>query len=329
MTDQTVAILDPLHPRIIDTIRDRLPAGWTLSIAAGGSPEQQKAAIAPADLAFVMAAPMPRPLLEAAGRLRFIQKLGAGVDRIDTGYCAERDIAVARLHAGNAIPVAEHTLLLILAACRQLPRLDRRTREGAWGKEEARGVNRQVHGKTVGLIGFGAIGRQVARLLSGFDADLAYFDPVRADAATETALGVRYLALDDLLARADIVSLHLPLLPETAGLLDAARLRSMKRGAILVNCARGGLVDEEALAEALAAGHLFAAAIDAFAQEPPAGNPLLAMDATVVTPHCAGATIDNFASIADRAVANARRFLAGEALPPGDVVVPSRVPAAS
>lgn len=324
MTHPRIAVIDPFHPRILETIRTALPEGWTLSVTEGPGEPQHAAAMADADMAFVMATPMPRSLLAAAPRLRFIQKLGAGVDRIDTAFCTERGIAVARLEAGNAIPVAEHTLLLMLAACRNLPRLDRQTREGRWEKERVRGENRHLHGMTVGLVGFGAIGRQVARLLAPFGVTLVYFDTRRAAPVDEAAFGARYAGLDDLIAMADIVSLHLPLMPETRNLLSAERLRAMKRGAILVNAARGGLVDETALAAALRDGHLQAAAIDAFAEEPPVGNPLLALDSTVVTPHCAGATIDNFAAIAERAVANARRILAGVPLPEGDTVVPPR-----
>jgi phosphoglycerate dehydrogenase-like enzyme len=215
-------------------------------------------------------------------------------------------------------------VMLMLAAYRRLPILDRDTRSGRWDKEACRGINRHLNGKTVGIVGFGAIGRTVARLLSGFGVDILYFDPIRAPAAVETELKAAYLDLDALLARADVVSLHLPLAKETANLIDARRIALMKPGALLVNCARGGLVDEAALVEALKAGHLFGAAIDAFAQEPPLGSPLLELEETVVTPHAAGATLDNFASIVRRAVENAKAYLAGQDLPPGDVVIAPR-----
>lgn len=321
MTQPIVGIIDPFHPRILQTIRDALPDGWSLRVTEGPTEPERAAALADADFAFVMATKMPRSLLAAAPRLRFIQKLGAGVDSIDTDYCRERGIGLARLHAGNAIPVAEHTVLLMLAACRNLPRLDAQTRAGRWDKEAVRGENLHLHGKTVGIVGFGAIGRQVARLLAGFGVDLVYYDPFRARPEDEAALNARYMDLDALLAASDVVTLHLPLMPETRGLIGAARLAAMKPGAILVNAARGGLVDEPALLAALQSGHLFGAALDAFSVEPPAGNPLLGLGNTVITPHCAGATIDNFASIAARAVANTQAVIAGSPLPPGDVVI--------
>jgi D-3-phosphoglycerate dehydrogenase len=228
---------------------------------------------------------------------------------------------LAKLAAGNAVPVAEHTVLLMLACYRRLPLVDRQTRAGQWGKEEARGLHRQLRGKRVGLVGFGAIGRELAGILSGFQTEVVYYDPMPAARDVETRLGVRALPLDELIATSDIVSLHLPLMPETAGLIDAARIRRMKRGAVLINAARGGLVDEDALAAALADGHLAGAGLDAFSKEPPVGNPLLASDATVVTPHMAGATIDNFGNIIERAVANAKAYLETGRLPEGDAVL--------
>jgi len=325
MPPVTLGLIDPFHPGIVAAIRAAVPSDWTLSVTTGPTEAERAEALAGADIAFVMATPMPRSLLERAPRLRFIQKLGAGTDRIDSAWCTEAGIGLARLQAGNSIPVAEHALLLMLAACRQLPKLDRATRDGEWDKEKVRGENRHLHGKTIGIVGFGAIGRQVARLLSGFGVNLVYFDPVRAPAGDEAELAADYRDLDALLGEADVVTLHLPLMPETANLLDEARLRRMKPGAILVNAARGGLVDEAALARALSDGHLFGAGIDAFAEEPPVGNPLLELPNTVVTPHCAGATIDNFAAVAARAVENSLRVLRGEPLPPADLVIAPRM----
>ena len=137
----------------------------------------------------------------------------------------------------------------------------------------------------------------------------------------EPSLGVTYADLDTLVREADIVSLHLPLMPQTKNIIDAKRIASMKKGAVLINCARGGLVDEAALTEALKAGRLLGAGIDAFSQEPPVGNPLLALDNTVVTPHLAGATLDNFANVVARSVDNAKAVLRGEPLPADDIAV--------
>jgi phosphoglycerate dehydrogenase-like enzyme len=330
MPEITVAVLDKFHSQIKAAIEAAVPGDWKLLFADENSLAARVAVLSDADIAFVMAAPMPKELLVEAKRLRFIQKLGAGVDRIDLDVCRKRGVSVARLHAGNSIPVAEHTILLMLATYRQLPQIDARTRAGVWSKEDARGKHRQLQHKTIGLVGFGAIGKEVAKRLRGFEVKILYYDPLRAPLEVEKSLGVTYAELDALVCASDIVSLHLPLLPQTAGIIDAIRIRAMNPGAVLINCARGGLVDEAALAEALKAGRLFGAGIDAFSTEPPVGSPLLALDNTVVTSHLAGATLDNFSGIVARAVANAKSVLRGDALPDTDVVVAPdrRVPVA-
>jgi phosphoglycerate dehydrogenase-like enzyme len=316
-----LAVLDLFHPQIRAAIETAIPSDWTARYVEENSLAARVALIRDADIVFVMAAPMPKELLTEARRLRLIQKLGAGLDKIDLDFCRERGIGVARLQAGNSIPVAEHTILLMLATYRQLPQLDRRTRAGNWSKEDARGTHRSLQHKTVGLVGFGAIGKEVAKRLRAFNVDILYYDPIRVAADVEPSLGVTYADLDTLVREADIVSLHLPLMPQTKNIIDAKRIASMKKGAVLINCARGGLVDETALTEALKAGRLLGAGIDAFSQEPPVGNPLLALDNTVVTPHLAGATLDNFANVVARSVDNAKAVLRGEPLPADDIAV--------
>jgi D-3-phosphoglycerate dehydrogenase len=328
MPGVTVAVLDTFHPQIKAAIEAAVPTEWTVRFVRENSFEARLTLIRDADIVFVMAAPISKEMLAEARRLRFIQKLGVGVDRIDLDFCRVQGIGVARLHAGNSIPVAEHTILLMLATYRQLPQIERRTRAGNWSKEDARGTHRSLQHKKVGLVGFGAIGKEVARRLRAFEVKLLYYDPMRAEAEVEQGLGVTYLDLDALVREADIVSLHLPLLPQTANIMNAQRIAAMKPGAVLINCARGGLVDEAALAEALKTERLFGAGIDAFAREPPVGSPLLELDNTVVTPHLAGATLDNFTTVVARSVANAKAVLRGEPLPTNDVAVaPGKMPA--
>jgi phosphoglycerate dehydrogenase-like enzyme len=321
MPEITLAVLDTFHPQIVAAIEAAVPTHWALRFTLENSMAARAGVLRDADIAFVMAAPIPKELLTEAKRLRFIQKLGAGVDRIDLEFCRSRGIGVARLQAGNSIPVAEHTILLMLAVYRQLPQIDARTRAGVWSKEDARGMHRQLLGKTVGLVGFGAVGKEMAKRLRGFDVKVLYYDPFRAGPTVEQDQGVTYTDLDELLRTADIVSLHLPLVPQTVGIINAERIAAMKPGAVLINCARGGLVDEAALAVALKDGHLYGAGIDAFATEPPLGNPLLELENTVVTSHLAGATLDNFAGLVARAVANAQAVLHGDALPESDIAV--------
>jgi phosphoglycerate dehydrogenase-like enzyme len=324
-----LAVLDLFHPQIKAAIKTAIPSDWTVEFIEENSLAARAALIRDSDIVFVMAAPMPKELLGEARHLRLIQKLGAGLDRIDLDFCRAQGIGVARLQAGNSVPVAEHTILLMLATYRQLPQIDRRTRAGTWNKEDARGTHQSLQHKKVGLVGFGAIGKEVAKRLRAFNVEILYYDPIRATAQVEQDFGVTYADLDSLLREADIVSLHLPLMAQTKNIIDAKRIAAMKPSAVLINCARGGLVDEAALADALKSGRLFGAGIDAFSQEPPVDNPLLALDNTVVTPHLAGATLDNFALVIARSVENARAVLRGEPLPADDEAVAPRKVTAS
>jgi len=320
-TDIQVAVLDVYPPPLRTLILEKLPPGWRCSFAEGYDDRHQHAVLADADVAFANWFGVNRQALEAAGRLRLIHKLGAGVDKIDQTACRDRGVRLARCAGGNAVPVAEHTIMLMLAALRRLPEVVARTRGGEWFKEEARVLQRQLAGRQVGLVGLGAIGQAVARRLAGFEVDTVYYDPVRLAAEHEAELSVTYRALEDLLRTSDIVSLHLPLTPATRGLLDAERIDRLKPGSVVVNCARGGLIDEQALVGALLSGRVLAAGLDTFGQEPPVGNPLLALPNTVVTAHVAGATFDNFGHMVDRAVRNTRAFLCGEDIPGPDFVL--------
>lgn len=316
-----LAFLDAVDPRIRDEIGSLLPPGWQLSCALSNSRQDRHAAAADADVAMIIGTGIDADLLADAPNLRFVQKLGAGVDNVDADACRRRNVGVGRLQAGNAHQVAEHTLLLMLAALRRLPYFDRRTRMGSWLRTEGRATQRQLAGKTVGIIGLGAIGREVARRLSGFDVDIVYYDIVRPDDDVEAALAVRFCTFEDLLACADVVSLHVPLTAETHNMLDARRIALLKPGATIVNCARGGLIDEAALHSALERNAVFAAGLDTFDVEPLMSSPLFARDDVVLTPHLAGATLENFVNVFERGLRNIDLFLAGEKLPTGELVI--------
>lgn len=316
-----MAFLDQVHPRIRRLVETGVPDSWTVTFTASHDRADRAAAVADAEVAFIIGTGIDAALLERAPRLRFVQKLGAGIDRIDVAACAERGVAVARLEAGNSAQVAEHTILLMLSALRRLPYFDRTTRDGAWLKEEGRGVQRQLIGKRVGLIGLGAIGREVAKRLRGFDVEVVYHDPRPADAGTEERLGLRWLPLDELLTTSDILSLHLPLLPETRNFLDARRLSRLKPHATIINCARGGLIDEASLEAALDDGRILAVGLDTFTNEPPRRPSLLSRDNVVVTPHLAGATFENFDMVFRRGLRNVDLFLRRDAIAPPELVV--------
>ncbi len=249
-----------------------------------------------------------RPLsgadLRGAPRLRLVQKFGVGINTIDVDAAAERGIAVANMPGANAPSVAEGTVLLMLAALRRLIQLDRSTRTGrGWPTDPALGEHcRDIGGCTVGLVGYGDVGKQVARMVAAMGATVLH-----TSTGPDGLPGWR--PLPQLLAEADIVSLHLPLTSDSHRLLDQAALRRMKPSAVLVNTSRGAIVDEAALADALASGRLAAAGLDVFAVEPvPPDNPLLHLDNVVLTPHVSWYTADTMRRYLAAAVDNCRRL---------------------
>ncbi len=288
----------------------------TLPLAIKTCPEADETRLATllptVDVLWHVLKPCTAELMAAAPRLRLIQKIGVGVNTIDLDAARARGIAVCNLPGTNAPAVAELTLLLMLAALRRLPRFDAATRAGqGWSLDPAiqDGLG-ELGGRTVGLVGYGAIPQLLAPVLAALGSQVLYTARApRADAAGE------FRPLDDLLAESDVVSLHVPLTPETENLIDATRLARMKRGAVLINTARGGLVAEAALVAALRSGQLGAAGLDVFAQEPadPA-NPLFALDTVVLTPHVAWITTGTFDRSLSIAAENVRRIAAGEDL---------------
>jgi phosphoglycerate dehydrogenase-like enzyme len=256
--------------------------------------------------------PATAAIIAQAPRLRLIQKIGVGVNTIDLAAAQARGITVANMPGTNTPAVAEVALLLMLAALRNLAGLDRACRAGrGWAEgpalQERAG---ELRGHVAGLVGAGMVPRALVPILQGFGAR-----PVYWSRAEHPELSIPRLALDELFATADIVSLHLPLVPETENLIDGAALARMKPGAILVNTARGGLIDEAALVAALTSGRLRAAGLDVFAEEPvPPDNPLLALDNIVLMPHVAWLTPETLDRSLDIAIENMRRLRDGRAL---------------
>ena len=230
-----------------------------------------------------------RRLLEAAPKLRWVARAGAGVDNIDVDTARARGVSVLNVPGANAVAVAELVFGLLLALLRQIPAADAALRRGEW--EKSRWKGRELRGKRLGIVGMGRIGRAVARRAQGFEMTCLGHDPLVPDADIR-ALGVEPVALEALLGSSDIVTLHVPLTAGTQGMIGGAALHRMPRGAILVNAARGGLVDEAAVLRALETGALAGAAFDVFAQEPPGASPLLDRPDVVATPHVGAATVE-------------------------------------
>lgn len=291
-------------------------AGGGIGIAACGEADDERfrALMADADVLWHVLRPVSAADIEAAPRLRLIQKIGVGVNTIDLDAARARGIPVCNMPGTNTPAVAEMTLALMLSAMRQLPAFGRATREGrGWAMDRAiHDRLGEIGGRTVGLVGFGAVPRALAPVLKALGARLLY----TARAPKPEAGGLaEWRTLPALLEEADIVSLHVPERPETIGMIDQAELARMKPGAVLVNTARGSLVDEAALAEALSSGRLRAAGLDVFAREP-AGpdNPLLRLDNVALAPHVAWLTTDTIERSLEVALDNCRRLAAGEPL---------------
>jgi phosphoglycerate dehydrogenase-like enzyme len=308
----TVAVLDPMPAASRQVIADIFGAEFRIVQAEDDSPEAKRLAAADASVLLTMYGTVDGDTIAAAPRARVIQKLGVGTDKIDTAATADRGIAVFKAAGINADAVAELTVLHILAVGRNLGRAMVAARSGKVEKELLRAESFQLVGKTVGLLGLGHIGLAVARRLAPFGVELIYHDLRRTSPENEAAVPIRYVTADELIATADVISLHLPLTPATRNLVGEDVLDRVKPGLILVNTARGGLVDERALAKAIADGRVLGAGLDVTAEEPlPAGSPLHGLDRVVLTPHVGGAVANNFPNVIRRAYANVQALLAG------------------
>jgi len=249
----------------------------------------------------------PKEVFERAPRLRVISRFGVGVDNVDLAAATEHKVVVTITPGANAVAVAELTILLMLALARHLPAHDRWTRSGEW----KRVTGMELAGATLGIVGLGRIGREVASRARAFGMRIVFTDPVPPPEALVDELEATPLSLDDLLPTSDVVSLHLPLTNETYHLIGARELARMKSTAFLINTARGGLVDEQALYEALKEKRLAGAAFDVFEQEPPGASPLLQLDNFIAMPHTGSATVQTARRMGWMAAQNALAVLEG------------------
>ena len=318
---ETIVVLDPLTEKSAERLRALLPPGLVLTHGRARGDAHLCAIIAEAEYAISGQVAVSGDVLRAARRLKLLHKWGVGVDNFDLDAARACGIKVARTTGSNAVPVAEFTIGLMLATLRHMAFGHAELQRGEWRGGRLRDAF-MLSGKTVGLVGFGAIGKTVARLLAGFGCTILYNKPHPLAAAEDKALGVTYATMPDLLARADVVSLHCPMTPATTRLIDKTALAQMKPTAILVNVARGGVVVEDDLIAALRSGVIHAAASDVFETEPlPAGSPLLGIDNLMVTPHLAAMAADNFEKTVNQMFANIARAARGEPIPEQDLVV--------
>jgi phosphoglycerate dehydrogenase-like enzyme len=314
MRDAKVVFIHGLPEPIVDLIKSYTPDGLTTVLVDGKSPEAaQLEAVEDADFIMVYRAKLTDRMLRAARKVRLVQLLSAGYDNMDLWLMRELGIPCANNGGANSWAVAEHTVLLMLSLYKKLMAADRSTREGRWNAPITGANTFELAGKTVGIVGFGHIGRLVARRVQAFEARVQYCDKYPAAEEEERGLGATRVSLDELFRTSDIVTCHTPLTAETRHLVNRERLALMKPAAVLINTSRGPVVDEAALIAALKEGRIAGAGLDVFEKEPidPA-NPLLAMENVVVTPHSAGTTWDTWHRRAEFAYANMKRVWAGE-----------------
>jgi len=227
-------------------------------------------------------------VIERGTKLRFIGRAGVGVDNIDVAAATRRGIVVINSPRSNTISTAEHTLAVMLAVAREIPRAHATVTSGKWDRDSFKGV--ELNGKVLGIVGLGRVGSEVAARARAFGMTVLATDPFVAP--SDAGAGIRMVALHELLPQADWITVHAPLLPETRGLIGVREIAAMKKGVFVINCARGGIVDEKALADALDSGHVAAAGLDVFEAEPPGTNRLLSHPRSVFTPHLGAATTD-------------------------------------
>ena len=293
-----------------DLAREQLPSGWTICVMDRSDDDAEKVeAVRDADFIFSCAHNVGEDLLREGKNVKIVQLASAGWDRIDVRLAGELGIPVANNGGANAIPVAEFALTLIMATYRNLRRGDLAVRNDDWYNGDLLG--QELFGKTVGIVGAGRIGSMLARLLRGFETTTLYSDVIRSHNIEQ--VGARRVDLDELMSTSDVVSLHVPLMPSTDGLIGARELGLMKPTSILINTCRGQVVDEAALLNTLSNRRIYGAGIDVFQEEPtPADNPLLELDNVTVGPHMAGRSGESFPRRVEFAFENMARVWAGD-----------------
>lgn len=287
MSKVRVLISDPMSSQAVSVFEQR---GIEV-VQTGKMTEEELLETVPdfQGLAIRSATQVTEKVLAAAKKLKVVGRAGIGVDNIDVPVCTAKGIVVMNTPMGNAITTAEHTLAMMFSLARHIPQANQTTHAGAWAKSRYMGV--ELTGKTLGIIGSGNIGSIVAEKAMGFGLKVQAYDPYLTEERANS-LGIKKVELEELLATSDVVSLHVPKTPETENIISASAINKMKKGALLINCARGGLVDELALSVALESGHLKGAALDVFLEEPAKENPLFGLENVICTPHLGASTTE-------------------------------------
>ena len=303
----------PLPKAVMDLALTMLPEGYELNVVDRAAPDFPRLM---ADAEYWMGfarTGMDESFFRAAPKLRLVQLISAGYDRIDIEAARRAGVPIANNGGSNSVSVAEHTLMLILAVLKRAVWLHSNVVAGRWrvgGFDDNRLY--ELSGKTVGIVGLGNIGKKVARRVQVFDAQAIYYDIVRLSEAEEDALGTRFVLLEELLRTADVVTLHVPLTESTHRMMSTRAFGLMKPSAILISTCRGPVVDEHALHRALSSGQIAGAGLDVMTEEPPAvKHPLFGLDNVIITPHMAGPTWENWPRAFRNSYDNIQRVAAG------------------
>ncbi len=309
MSLPVVLIADKLAQSTVEALGDQVEVRWV----DGPDREKLLAAIVDADALLVRSATtVDAEVFAAAPKLKIVARAGVGLDNVDVDAATARGVLVVNAPTSNIHSAAEHALALMLSAARQIPAADATLREHTWKRSSFSGT--EIFGKTVGVVGLGRIGQLVAQRLAAFGAHVTAYDPYVSQARA-AQLGIELLTLDELLSRADFISVHLPKTKETAGLIGKEALAKTKPGVIIVNAARGGLIDEQALADAITSGHVRGAGLDVFSTEPCTDSPLFELPQVVVTPHLGASTTEAQDRAGTDVAASVKLALAGEFVP--------------
>ena len=263
-------------------------AGLEVDVKTGMKPEELKACIGEySGLVIRSATKATAEIIEAATNLKVIGRAGSGLDNVDKVAASKKGIVVMNTPGGNTVTTAEHSLAMLFSVARMIPQATASMKAGKWEKKKFMGV--ELFNKTLGIVGLGAIGGQVAKKAQGLEMNIIAYDPFLSEEKAQE-MGIRKGSLDDIFAESDFITIHSPMTPETRGLINADTMAKMKNGVRIINCARGGIVNEQDLYEAMKSGKVAAAALDVFEKEPPENNPLLTLDNLICTPHLGAST---------------------------------------
>lgn len=296
-----------------EIIKSAVPDGFELEMLESVSQQELEGKVKEADYLLVSGRlKINRTVLGNAQNIKMIQRTGVGLDSIDLEYIRNHDIPFYVNKGVNAQSVAEHTILLMLASLRNLVEINENTKRGIW-KKQAQGVcTHELCGKTVGLIGMGAIGRKVAGMLKAFGAKVLYNDVSKMKQEDENALGIKFSTREEIIEKSDIISLHCPLTDDTRHMINDRAVNKMKNGVILINTARGGLIDEAALINGIKNGKIAGAGIDVYEKEPVDNSEVLNLQNVITTPHIGGVTYDSFYQMMYQAMRNIEMFDKGQ-----------------